>query len=163
MATRFAEPGACTVVGPSDIEQLVSSARSAPLGRARLCLHHGVEDPLHEMIIAFVADSYIPPHRHLGRTESFHLLQGTVVVVLFNDAGEITQRIRLSAESVQEPRVYRLQKTVWHTVVVLSQTAVLHEVTSGPFNPTSTETAPWAPRPDDPAAKRALIERCLSP
>lgn len=158
MSSVFAAPTApFTVVSAAAIADLVRAARQAPLRRARICLHGSVDDPLHEMIIAFAHDSYVAPHRHRGKSESFHLLAGTVDVVFFTDAGTVADRVTLSADAPERPRIYRLQQPLWHTLAIRSETAVLHEVTNGPFRPEETEVAPWAPSPDDrPAVDRFL-------
>ncbi len=153
MSTHFANPDEpYTTVTPQTIRELVASADNAPLRRARLCLHSGPDDPLHEMIIAFRRDSYVAPHRHLGKSESFHVIEGEIEVVFFDDHGAVTSRLVLSAAHPASPRVYRLRAACWHTVIVRSDWAVIHETTNGPFRPVETETAPWAPAAQDAAA-----------
>lgn len=140
------------VVSPAAIAELLCAARRAPLRRARLCLHDGPDDPLHEMIIALCRDSYVAPHRHQRKTESFHMLAGEVDVVVFDDDGLPIASHTLSAENPDIPRVMRLQKSVWHSVLMRTEYAVIHEVTNGPFRKQDTEIAPWAADPDDATA-----------
>ena len=141
-----------TSVGPQQIAELIAEARSAILRRARICLHSGTDDVLHEMIIALFRDSYVAPHRHRRKTESFHMLAGEIEVVVFDEDGRPIARHTLSAENPDLPRVMRLQQPVWHSVLVRTEYAVVHEVTNGPFHKQDTEIAPWAADPDDATA-----------
>jgi hypothetical protein len=54
-------------VFPDDIVALVNAARLAPSGRARLLLHDGKDDKLHEMVIALPSDSCDHPHINFNR------------------------------------------------------------------------------------------------
>jgi cupin fold WbuC family metalloprotein len=148
-----------TVVTPQCIASLIEAASDAPLRRARLCLHCTPDDQLHEMIIAFRRDSFVQPHRHPAKTESFNLLEGELDVVFFDAFGQENSRVRLSSINQLFPRIYRLRAPLWHTLVLRSDHVVLHEVTNGPWRDTDTEIAPWAPHPGDPQA----IKRFLSP
>ena len=160
MSTQFADPSTpYTVVTPCLIGTLLSEAKQAPLLRARLCLHSSLDNPLHEMIIAFWQGSYVPPHRHRGKTESFHILTGEIDVVFFAENGELASRVTLSAENPILPRVYRLAQPLWHTVLIRSHSAVIHETTNGPFRPAETETAAWAPDQNDTEAIARFFAR----
>jgi len=122
--------GAIAVVLEETIERLKKMAVQTPLKRARLCLHRSHEDPVQEMVIVLHRDSYIRPHRHQHKTESFHMIEGEVVIGFFNDGGDIQSTLRLSAS---ERYLYRLSAPLWHTVVPLTEFAVFHEVSTGPF------------------------------
>jgi cupin fold WbuC family metalloprotein len=74
-------------VGPDWIERLKSVARQSEQRRARLCLHRSNDDRLHEMIIALCSDCLFQPHRHPNKSESFHMIEGRVAIVIFDDAG----------------------------------------------------------------------------
>jgi cupin fold WbuC family metalloprotein len=153
MSVHFAtSKTASTSVGPQQIAELITEARSANLRRARICLHPETGDVLHEMIIALCRDSYVAPHRHRRKTESFHMLAGEIDVVVFDDDGRPIALHTLSAENPDLPRVMRLQHPVWHSVLVRTEYAVVHEVTNGPFRKQDTEIATWAADPDDATA-----------
>ena len=82
-------------IGPSDLETLKQSLAQSSLGRSRICAHKQATDTLHEMLIALAQKSYIRPHKHFGKSESFHVIEGELDVVLFSDSGEITDVIPL--------------------------------------------------------------------
>jgi cupin fold WbuC family metalloprotein len=145
--------------GDEEILALRRLADEAPLGRARLCAHRDPSDPLHEMLIVLVRSTYVRPHRHPGKTESFHVVEGLVDVPLFDEHGQLTEIVRLGAHGSGRPFYYRLNVPSFHTVVVRSDAVVLHETTNGPFDPADTVFAPWAPDPDDEPAARSYAER----
>jgi cupin fold WbuC family metalloprotein len=149
------------VITEKQIRDLQELALQAPLKRARYCLHHSVEDSVHEMIIALARDVYIRPHRHHYKCESFHVLEGSLEVVFFDDAGAVTGRIRLAANGVWGTRIYRMNKPLWHCVLVHSEIAVIHETTQGPFVQNDCDYAAWAPDGSDPEAERAFVEKLL--
>ena len=134
-------------------------AMESPLRRARICLHADREDPLHEMVIAFCQDSYVAPHRHHNKSESFHLIEGQVMIVTFNEAGEPTYRVTLGDPSSGKPSIYRLNCKLWHTVIPLTEFVILHETTNGPFVRHQTDYATWGPKDGDLPAIEAFRQR----
>ena len=101
-------------------------------GRARICAHKEQSDTLHEMLIAIRSDSYIRPHRHEKKVESFHLIEGAADIVVLSENGEILNVIELGPD---QNFYYRLDIPRYHTLLINSPVLVIHEVTSGPFDP----------------------------
>ncbi len=137
--------------GLEQLDELKAKALAAPLKRARINLHEHLTDRVQEMVIAEHRSTYVRPHRHPGRLESFHILNGACTVVIFNDAGAVTKVVRLSAGSLPVSGrhvICRQRESVWHTLLIESEFAVIHEVVEGPF-PYETEWAPWSPGVDD--------------
>jgi cupin fold WbuC family metalloprotein len=124
------------------IEFVKNLAIKNPRGRARICAHKSPEDSLHEMIIAIRSDSYIRPHRHKNKVESFHLIEGEADVVILSDEGEIEKIIRLGHEN---NFFYRLETPRYHTLIIHSDVLVIHEITNGPFDAEASEFASFSP------------------
>jgi cupin fold WbuC family metalloprotein len=150
------------VVDEATLQSLRSTAAAAPLKRARLCLHRTSDDPIQEMVIAFARDSFVRVHRHHGKSESFHLLEGVLQVILFDDEGRETRRIRLGAPGTGFPSLYRLSCDAWHTVLIDSDSVIMHETTNGPFVPNETEFAAWCPDGSQPEEVMAFLTRLRS-
>ena len=150
-----------TEVGELWFDKLKRHAFEAKMKRARLCLHHSPDDPLHEMIIVFHRDAVIRPHRHTNKSESYHLIFGKLDILLFDDDGALTRVVHMSdAPGKLLTRIYRLSAPVWHSVVVRSEYAAIHEVTNGPFRAEENEFAPWAP--SEPKALRRYLSRVVA-
>ncbi|HEX8077971.1 MAG TPA: WbuC family cupin fold metalloprotein [Chthoniobacterales bacterium] len=132
-------------VGEKWYEKLKRHAFDADQKRARLCLHRDSNDPLHEMIIVFHRDTIIRPHRHRNKSESFHIIFGELDIVIFDDAGQLTRIISMGEAGSGKSHVYRLSGPIWHSVIVRSEFAAIHEVTNGPHREEENDFAPWAP------------------
>ncbi len=142
-------------VGQDWYERLKRHAFEADQKRARLCLHGSPDEPLHEMIIVFHRDTVIRPHRHRVKTESFHVIFGELDIALFDDHGRLTRVVRMGEVGTGKTHVYRLNSPVWHSVIIRSEYAAIHEVTNGPFRAEENEFAPWAPA--EPKVLRAFL------
>ena len=128
-------------VSSHDLDMLKQRAKASKLHRSRICCHASNDDPVHEMIIAMTKDVKIPTHRHIDKEESFHVIEGRLRVVLFDEMGRITRNVDLCEYRLGGSFYYRLPKNVFHTVLVKSEIALVHEVTNGPFVEGQAETA----------------------
>jgi len=136
-------------LGEEEISFLKIQAEKSPLKRARVCAHRDNADLLHEMLIVIASGSYIHPHKHLIKSESFHIIEGLVDVVIFDDEGFITHVVKLGALGSGRDFFYRLSDSRFHTLILRSDNLVMHEVTNGPFVKSQTIQAPFAPKEDE--------------
>lgn len=114
------------------IEKLKTIAGEHPLRRARVCLHQDRSSSVQEMIIIAHRDSVFEVHRHPeGKAESYHVVEGSLLVKLFDDGGKQTREIHLDGDA--PPKVYRINGGIWHQPIPLSEWVVYHEVFQGPF------------------------------
>jgi len=65
-------------VAAVDLEALKQMARLNPRQRIRLCSHRTANDEIHEMIIYHPSDTYVQPHKHVGKDESILLICGEI-------------------------------------------------------------------------------------
>ena len=161
----FIAKGPIATIGPADIEALRKAVKQTPKRRARINAHPGHDDALHEMIIAIEPDSYIRPHRHPGKSEAFHIIEGEVDIVIFRDDGEIDEIVSLGEKGGSRPFYYRMSEPRFHTLIIRSDLLIVHEITNGPFSPAGTTYAAFAPAEGDPAAagfQTDLIKRAAS-
>lgn len=131
--------------GSDEIVFVKQKAQDSPLRRARICAHKTNEDALHEMLIAICADSYIHPHKHFEKSESFHIIEGEVDVVIFDELSQITNVIQMGAPESGRQFFYRLSAPKFHTLLIRSDVLVMHEVTNGPFRKDDSVYASFAP------------------
>lgn len=129
-----------------DMARLKKEALKSSTRRARLCLHKSHDDKVHEMVIAFCRDSYTQPHRHLKKSESFHIIEGEMEVLLFDNEGKVIRRIKMGPVGSSLTFFYRLSINLWHTVIPLTEFVIIHETTSGPFIERQNEFADWSPK-----------------
>lgn len=150
--------------------ELQRGAASNERRRMRLCAHAAVDDPLHEMVIALAKDTYIRPHKHPGKSESMHVIEGEADLVTFDEIGDVRAVIHLGSYGSGRVFFTRMAMPQYHMLLVRSEVLLVHETTNGPFNPSDTVFAPWAPDGADPVAcgtfmdriERAVVALCRS-
>jgi cupin fold WbuC family metalloprotein len=133
----------------SAVDFIRDAAMKNARGRARICAHKKPTDTLHEMLIGIRADSYIRPHRHHNKVESFHLVEGAAEIVIFDEDGTLMDVIELSQS---KNFYYRLDMPRYHTLLIQSPVLVIHEITNGPFVLEAGDAASFAPPEGDPTA-----------
>ena len=148
-------------INPERLAEVKQRAQESPRKRFRLCLHRGVEDTVHEMVIAFSKQTYIRPHRHPGcKTESYHIIEGEMTVLFFDDEGRVTRRIEMGEPRSGRTCLYRLSSSLWHMPAPRTDMVVFHETFLGTFDrDRDVEEAPWGPAEGDAQAITDFLEK----
>lgn len=125
----------------NELSALSRQAQHSPRLRANSNLHQELSDPIQRLANAMEPDTHIPPHRHAHTWELMTALRGSFTVLLFDDAGRVTERAELGTQvSILEVPV-----NTWHAVLSRDSGAVLFEVKHGPYTPiTETDIAAWS-------------------
>ena len=147
----FVATGGIVRVTAADVAAVKAKGTTNARKRARLCAHPGPEDKLHEMLIVLDRGTYIRPHRHGAKAESFHIIEGELDVVIFHDDGTVRDVVRMGPYSSGKAFYYRIMEPSYHSVLIHTPYALFHETTNGPFNRGDTEFAPWSPAEGDAA------------
>jgi len=137
------------LVDYEDIQGLKGSARHNERKRVRICAHREESDRLHEMIIVHTKDTYVRPHRHFGKSESFLIIDGLAKIIIFSDNGNIQNVIEMGDYLSKRIFYYRICEPLYHTLLIESDVIVFHESTNGPFNRGDNDFAPWSPDEKD--------------
>lgn len=135
-----------------DISALKALSAKNPRKRCRLCAHPDSHNPLHDMLIVHGKDAYVRPHKHIGKSETLHVIEGTALMLIFDDMGHITRSAQLGELSSNNIFFYRMPEGVFHSLIITSEWFVFHESTTGPFDSTKTEFPDWGPNNDDDEA-----------
>jgi cupin fold WbuC family metalloprotein len=146
-------------IGPHEVAFLKDKLPRAPRGRVRLCAHSSNADLLHEMFIALAKTTYVRPHRHLAKSESFHIVEGLVDVVILDERGGIVEIIELGDAATGRNFYYRLSSPAFHTLLIRSDILIIHETTNGPFRQEDAMVADWAPSEADLPTSRDYMVR----
>jgi len=146
-------------VGADELALLKRTALENRRQRVRLCGHPGVQDAVHEMLIVHTRGTYVRPHKHLGKSESFHVIEGEADILVYDDAGNGMDVIPMGTVGSGRSFFYRLNKSAFHTLLITSEYFVFHETTKGPFDRAKTVFAPWAPGEDDAGAVAAFMRK----
>ena len=138
------------------LEQTLARAAVSPRRRINHNFHPSAESNPHRFLNALLRGTYCAPHRHAAppKSESFLVLSGEVLVVLFDDAGRVAERHVLGRAGLLG---IDIPPGRWHTIAAVSEAAVCYEVKPGPWDPaTDKEFAPWAPSEGSAEAERYL-------
>lgn len=128
------------------IKELKEKARANADGKYRLCLQHSPQDNLHEMYIVRSKGDYGRPDKHLYTTESHTIVYGAMLVILFEEDGQIKEVFELSKEHYH---TYRIDTNIYHMQIPLTEQVVYYEVKLGPFTEESNNFPEWAPEPHE--------------
>jgi cupin fold WbuC family metalloprotein len=112
-----------------------------------------------EMILALRQDVLFRPHRHPNKTESFHLIEGALDIVVFDAGGTPLRKVELAAIGGGKSFYYRLNESLYHAILPRTPLVVFHETTTGPFVRTDADFADWAPQ--EPAVLREFLENAM--
>ena len=106
--------------------------------------------------------SYVMPHRHLdaNKDETFVVLRGTFGLLLFDDAGQVTQALLLRAGGTTLGA--NVPHGTWHSLLAFEPGSAFLEAKGGPYVPLGPdERAPWAPAEGDPGVAAYVTNRTL--
>jgi len=134
-------------LGPEWLMRLKAETASSTFGRTRFCLHRSTADAIQEMLIVYRRDSLVKPHRHQGKSESYHVIEGEALILIFGDDGQVIERLHLGPPASGLRFSARIDSPMYHCTVPLTDFFCVVEVTSGPFDKAASESdmAPWAP------------------
>jgi len=108
--------------------------------------HKEMSDTLQRMLNVMNTNTYVQPHKHENpdKREVFIILTGKVLVVEFDDTGNITEHIFLDRDLGNY--ACEIAPGTWHTIICLENNSVVYEVKDGPYIPeTDKQFANWAP------------------
>lgn len=126
------------------LEEVSDKARNSERLRMNYNFHPKLDDPVQRLLNALEPWTYIRPHKHAGKEESFVLLSGKVLAVCFNDDGSILDSSILCRET--GILGIEFEEGIYHMLTSLESGSVVYEIKEGPFIPhTPGTSAPWSP------------------
>lgn len=131
--------------------------------RINLNIHKNYSDPCQRFFNAICSNSYLRPHCHSDSqgTETLFAIKGCLGVIIFESNGVVKEKFLLQPAAERMTTVgahaavgVDLHPGVWHSVVALSDVAILLEIKNGPFDINGPKfLADWAPEENTPAAE----------
>lgn len=144
----------------------LARAAASARGRTNHNFHPSLDANPHRFLNVMCRGTYVTPHRHLDppKSETFVILRGRVAFFVHDDHGELA-RCEILGEPGERAGACGIDigPGVWHSMAVLTETAICFEVKPGPYSAANDKDfAPWAPREGEPgcaAYQAALLER----
>ncbi len=143
---------ATSFVDRADIDELKRLA-IAESGPARYSLHESPASTLHSMVILQPYGTYAQPRKHLTKAKLFHIVDGEMAVVIFEEDGSVRAAHHLAADKVL---VVHVEPDCYHTNLALTSQAIYHEVITGPFERGSADRVFAAFAPPDTEQEKGL-------
>lgn len=114
------------------ILELIRRGEQSATGRARLCLHEDVNDPLNIMLIYHDQRTSVPVHRHAPFGEYVILHKGAAEVTFLNDSLERISSVKLRDDG-SGARACWVSPDRWHTLK-FEEPTLFYELSQGPYN-----------------------------
>jgi cupin fold WbuC family metalloprotein len=140
------------------LDALKDTAASATRARAHLNVHEELDANVQRLFIATQPDTYMRPHRHreAHKWEFFIVLQGRIDLLVFDELGELQQRVALSAE---QTRAVEVPPRTWHAYVCMAADTLAMEIKEGEYLPTEEQDfASWSPAENTAQAPAFLAQ-----
>ncbi|WP_432720516.1 WbuC family cupin fold metalloprotein [Jeongeupia wiesaeckerbachi] len=147
-------------IDTATLDALSLQAAQSPRRRANHNLHPELADPIQRLAIAMEPGTYVRPHRHPHTWELLYPLRGRFVVLHFDDAGTVIDRVVLGEGAA----VVETPAGVWHAVLSLDAGGVIFEVKHGPYTAIAAEDyTAWSPAEGEPAAQTLMARYASAP
>ena len=137
------------------VNSISQKAKASPRRRMNFNYHKEDAATLQRMLNALEPNTYIQPHKHENpdKVEVFFVLKGRVLLVEFNDDGDIIDHI------VLDPKLGNyggeIPPRVWHSLICLEAGSIAYEVKDGPYDPNiDKHFAAWAPAEGHPDCEK---------
>lgn len=142
------------------LDAVTSQAKENPRLRMNYNFHAEMDAPIHRLLNALEPGTYLPPHRHRDKEETYLVLRGSLLAFFYDEAGDVTEKVLLNPSEGK----YGLEipPCTWHSIVALESGTVIFEIKKGPYSPLSPEDlASWAPAASDAEGAKAFMKRML--
>lgn len=142
-----------SVVSSALIEEVRQEARRSVRKRKHYNFHEP-QEAVQRILQVMRRGTYIQPHMHRdpAKVEMFIILEGKVGVVIFTPKGEVCEWWMLDADG--SVRSAEIPPGCIHTLVVLSDEAVMMEIIEGPYlAETHKQFVGFAPEERSPEAQ----------
>jgi cupin fold WbuC family metalloprotein len=141
---------------------LTHEALISPRKRKNYNMHKDAGDLLQRLINAMEPGTYVHPHKHENpdKREVFLVLTGTLLVVEFDENGNIADHIILNRECGNFG--VEIAERTYHSIISLEKGSVSFEAKDGPYDPADDKCfAPWAPAENSPDCQAYIIATLL--
>lgn len=142
------------------LDAVTAQAKDNSRLRMNYNLHASMDAEVHRLLNALEPGTYLPPHRHQDKEETYLCLRGSLIVFFFDAVGNVTEKMLL--DPVKGQYGLEIPSGTWHSIIVLESGTVIFEIKKGPYQPLPPEDlASWAPSPSDEEGAKLFMKRML--
>lgn len=140
-SVEFNQEAIC-IVDSLRIDELISNALKSGSKKYRLCLHSDDQCMLHESIIVTTKEDHGHfIHKHMDTSEFNIIIRGKLLVILFDEDGNIDQAFVLEEG---KKLLFRIEPNQYHLAVPMTDIVVFLETKQGPFMRNKNILPQWA-------------------
>lgn len=140
------------------LDMVTSQAKENPRLRMNYNFHESMDAPVHRLLNALEPGTYLPPHRHADKEETYLVLRGSLLAFYYDDAGNVIEKVCLNP--LEGKYGLDIPPCTWHSIVVLEPGTVIFEIKKGPYQPLPQEDlAAWAPLASDEEEVKTFLKR----
>jgi len=145
------------IINDDFIQPVIDKANVSSRKRMNYNFHTQLDDPLQRMLNCLEPDTYVQPHKHENpdKVEAFILLKGKILVIEFNNDGQVASHAILEAGT----GVYgaEIAPRIFHCIIALEPGSVVYEVKDGPYSPLNDKNfASWAPKEGEEGCRKYM-------
>ena len=113
------------------LDTVTSQAKENSRLRMNYNFHASMDAPIHRLLNALEPGTYLPPHRHTDKEETYLVLRGSLLAFFYDDAGNVTDKVCLNPSEGK----YGLEipSNTWHSIIALESGTVIFEIKKGPY------------------------------
>lgn len=142
------------------LDMVTSQAKENSRLRMNYNFHDSMDAPVHRLLNALEPGTYLPPHRHADKEETYLVLRGSLLAFYYDDAGNVIEKVCLNP--LEGKYGLDIPPCTWHSIVVLEPGTVIFEIKKGPYQPLPQEDlAAWAPLASDEEGVKVFLKRML--
>ncbi len=105
---------------------------------SRICLHKNVKDHHQEMIIIQGKNNFFPPKKNTKSDQTFMIIEGKLMVFVFDSNGKIKSKILLSKNT---NLIARVKKNVYHCDIPITNYSIHLETKNCKFDKNTNKMA----------------------
>ena len=138
-------------IDKSLLNRVSQQAKESSRGRMNYNFHKEYSDTLQRLLNAIEPYSYIQPHKHENpdKREIFTVLRGRLLVVEFDNQGEIADHMIVDPKEGSFGA--EIPERIYHAIYALEPGTIVYEVKDGPYSPIDDKNfASWAPKEGSP-------------
>lgn len=110
----------------------------------RICLHKGIDSVDQNMVLIQNKKNFYPPHKHLTCGDTYHVLEGKLLVCFFSNKGKLIKKNILSKNEI-----FKTPPMIYHSTKPITKTVIFHESRAGKFVRSKSSLFPnWCPKSD---------------
>ena len=108
----------------------------------RICLHKDINSIDQNMVLLQSDKNYYPPHKHLYCGDTYHIIEGRLLVCFFSDDGKLIKK-----NIVKKNEIFKTPPKIYHSTKPMTNIVIFHESRAGKFSRSKSSLFPnWLPK-----------------